>query len=122
MRNKRKSQPDTPFEENKDKAIIDIIDTTTAPTEWTEKDDEIIKQYRQDVKDGKVSVKELTIKESISKVVEPKKRVRSINKIKFWCVTCTSSYTIHLKADDGTFQKPQGICPHMTLQDYEMLY
>ena len=30
------------------------LDTTTAPTEWTAKDDEIIRQYKEDVKSGKL--------------------------------------------------------------------
>lgn len=72
----------------------------------------------------KITEESVKVLESVSKVVEPAhiRRVRSINKLKFWCTACTATYEIHLKNLDGTFMQHQQICPHMTLKDYEMLY
>lgn len=44
---------------------MEELDTTTVPTEWTDKDTAIIKEYEQDVADGKMSFKELEMPEPI---------------------------------------------------------
>ena len=75
-----------------------------------------------EVIEEKIQEESKKILESVSKVVEPKKRPRTISKLTFWCTACTQKFTIHGKAEDGKFLKPQQICPHVTLQDYELLY
>jgi hypothetical protein len=64
------------------------------------------------------------ILDSVSKVVEPKKKKSKqcgINKLEFWCTACTQTFTIHAKETDGSFKKEQGICPHVVLKNYELL-